>query len=112
MSSKPFVWTSTHDEQLRKLIEEHGWTAYQVATKAFRRLHLAEAEIKARAAELRIEMKPKPIAWDNEKDARLRVMVKWRAGIGKMAFRLSTDEDCVRQRIEADVPPFDHEFSR
>jgi hypothetical protein len=100
MSSKPLVWTPTRDEQLRKLIEEHGWTAYQVATKAFRRLHLAEAEIKARAVELGIETKPKPIVWDSEKDARLRVMVKWFAGMGKMALRLGTDEDSVRQRIE------------
>ena len=76
MSSKPFVWTPTRDEQLRKLIVEHGWTAHPVATKAFGRFHLAEAEIKARAAELGIEMKPKPIVWDDEKDARLRMMVK------------------------------------
>ena len=100
MSSKPFVWTPTRDEQLRKLIVEHGWTAHPVATKAFGRFHLAEAEIKARAAELGIEMKPKPIVWDDEKDARLRMMVKWDVGIGKIAFKLSTDEDCVRQRIE------------
>jgi hypothetical protein len=115
MNSKLFVWTPTRDEQLRKLMVEHGWTPYPVATKAFKRFHLAESEIKARAAELGIEIRPKPIVWDDEKDERLRVMVKWRAGIGKMALRLGTDEDCVRQRIEdlkiPDPPSSAVEFS-